>query len=458
LRTMSDDIQLQGTVPHRIIEELMQLAVPDNAQVAQEMVRDFFLQRGYQCQREFRLPSFTAHGTKHQRPGRIDLLVSDPQGRHPDIAIEIDRRRPRARSIQKLLRLNGVIRMILLRGSTPSTEPPEGIHYILGLRTLSPNSISEPAVASQHASSSWAAQHQQNRLYETYQQRIRRTYSRAYDRWTPEDEERLERLAHEGKTHREIGLLLGRRPDAVRSRLDKIAARREAAHRAEAMAGGSPNQTTTITFDPQYIAPGSAAYPKQIAATLRKSPTITAIGNIDILKRNCLGLFCSRRVPDEIVHKANELSQALRSAGVPVVGGFHTPTEKECLRILLGGPQPLVACPPRSIERMRIPREWLTPIAEGRLLVISPFSSKHLVATHRLAEQRNRFVAALADTLLVAYADPGGGTERLCREALAWGKPVYTLRSPHNEHLVRLGATPTEPDHWRLWHKHPTLG
>jgi predicted Rossmann fold nucleotide-binding protein DprA/Smf involved in DNA uptake len=446
---MSDDIQLQVTVPHHIIEELMQLAVPDNAQVAQEMVRDFFLRRGYQCELEFHVSYYSNDGTRHQRHGRIDLLVREPQGRHADIAIEIDRRRPRARSIQKLLLLNGVIRMVLLRGGKPSSEPPGGIHYILGLPTLSPPSISEPAVASRHASSSWATQHQQNRLYETYQQRIRRTYSRAYDRWTPEEEERLERLAQEGKTHREIGLLLGRRPDAVRSRLDKITARRQAAHKPEATAGGLSSQTTTITLEPQYIAPGNDAYPKQIAATLRKSPTVNAIGNIDILKRNCLGLFCSRRVPDELVLKVSNLSEALRAAGIAVIGGFHTPTEKECLRTLLGGSQPVIACPPRSIERMRMPREWLTPIADGRLLVVSPFSNKHLVATNRLAEQRNRFVAAVADTLLVAYADPGGRTERLCREALAWGKPIYTLRSLHNDHLVRLGATPIEPDHWR---------
>jgi len=33
-----------------------------------------------------------------------------------------------------------------------------------------------------------------------------------------------------------------------------------------------------------------------------------------------------------------------------VISGFHTPAEKECLRILLRGAQPIIICPARSIE------------------------------------------------------------------------------------------------------------
>jgi predicted AAA+ superfamily ATPase len=39
---------------------------------------------------------------------------------------------------------------------------------------------------------------------------------------------------------------------------------------------------------------------------------------------------------------------ALREAGIPVIGGFHAPMEKECLDLLLRGTQPVVICPARS--------------------------------------------------------------------------------------------------------------
>ena len=55
---------------------------------------------------------------------------------------------------------------------------------------------------------------------------------------------------------------------------------------------------------------------------------------------------------------------------------------------------------------------------------------------------RNRFVGALADTVLIAHAQPGSKTEQLAQEVLAWGKPVYTLDNPANDGLLALGAQP----------------
>jgi hypothetical protein len=42
--------------------------------------------------------------------------------------------------------------------------------------------------------------------------------------------------------------------------------------------------------------------------------------------------------------------------------------------------------------------------------------------------------------LLVAYAEPGGSVEKLCRTVLSWGKPLLTLASAANAHLVAMGA------------------
>ena len=58
---------------------------------------------------------------------------------------------------------------------------------------------------------------------------------------------------------------------------------------------------------------------------------------------------------------------------------------------------------------------------------------------------RNRFVAALADTVLIAHAQPGSKTEQLAQEVVDWGKQVYTLDHPANEHLLVLGAKPLAP-------------
>jgi predicted Rossmann fold nucleotide-binding protein DprA/Smf involved in DNA uptake len=128
----------------------------------------------------------------------------------------------------------------------------------------------------------------------------------------------------------------------------------------------------------------------------------------------------------------------LRRAGVPTVGGFHSPVEREELTILLRGEQPIIVCPARSLARMRIPKEYRAPLEAGRMLLLSPFNEHVQRATVQTAQRRNRLVAALAKWVFVAYAAPGGKTEAFCKEVLAWGKPLYTFGE--NKSLIEMGA------------------
>ncbi|MDG5996712.1 MAG: hypothetical protein E3K33_07075 [Candidatus Brocadia sp.] len=77
----------------------------------------------------------------------------------------------------------------------------------------------------------------------------------------------------------------------------------------------------------------------------------------------------------------------MQQTGVAVVGGFHSPVERECLTVLLRGSQPVIICPARSIEGMRIPGTWRRPIDEGRLLILSPFDQKYRRITAVLGEK-----------------------------------------------------------------------
>jgi hypothetical protein len=175
-------------------------------------------------------------------------------------------------------------------------------------------------------------------------------------------------------------------------------------------------------------------------------PQIWAIGNLVILEKQLLGFFCSIKCPGEIILRTYDLARALRDANVPVIGGFHSPMEKECLTLLLRGMQPVIVCPARNLEKMRIPTEWKVPLTEGLLLILSPFAGKTRRATAGLAQKRNEFVAALADEVFVAYAAPGGRTEHFCRELLRKGKLLLTLESDENAGLLTLGARPVRPE------------
>ncbi|BBO83598.1 hypothetical protein DSCO28_41640 [Desulfosarcina ovata subsp. sediminis] len=62
-----------------------------------------------------------------------------------------------------------------------------------------------------------------------------------------------------------------------------------------------------------------------------------AIGNLDILDTNLLGVFCSIRCPGSIILNTYDCMRILRDSGVAVVSGFHAPIEKDGLDILLKG-------------------------------------------------------------------------------------------------------------------------
>jgi predicted Rossmann fold nucleotide-binding protein DprA/Smf involved in DNA uptake len=169
-------------------------------------------------------------------------------------------------------------------------------------------------------------------------------------------------------------------------------------------------------------------------------PRIWAIGDLDILKTPLLGFLCSTKCPGNVIVHTYDLARALRDTGVPVIGGFHSPMEKECLDLLLRGQQPIVICPARSIEQMRLGTAWRTPVDEGRLLVFSPFAAPSRRPTAGLAEQRNRLVAALADAVVIAHASPASKIDRLYAGIMASGKRVYTLDLPENARLMQHGV------------------
>jgi len=167
---------------------------------------------------------------------------------------------------------------------------------------------------------------------------------------------------------------------------------------------------------------------------------VWAIGDLQILEQPLLGFFCSTKCPGEIILRTYDFAIALREADVPIIGGFHTPMEKECLALLLRGTQPMVICPARSITQMRLPADWQRSVMANRLLLLSPFEAKHRRPTVELTEQRNRFVAALSAHTLIAHAAPKSKTEALCLELLRQNKQVFALGHPTNDHLFAAGT------------------
>lgn len=184
---------------------------------------------------------------------------------------------------------------------------------------------------------------------------------------------------------------------------------------------------------------------------------LSALGNVDLLTLPSIALFCSARCPGHAILATYDQAARWRDAGHCVISGFHSPVEKECLRILLRGTSPVIMCPARGmLSRIpTVPVDCRAAFDEGRLLLVSPFPDNVRRVTTETATIRNRFVAAMVTATVVAHAAPGSKMQSFCTDLLATGKPLYTFDHPSNTALIQAGARPITPETDWKYHRTP---
>ena len=174
------------------------------------------------------------------------------------------------------------------------------------------------------------------------------------------------------------------------------------------------------------LKPGHTDWPPSLQQRLGTAApaALPALGDTRLLAARKAALFCSARTPGDAILRAHDAAQRLRDEGVTVVSGFHSPIEQDCLRILLRGKQPIIICPARAIEAMRIPTECRAAFDAGRVLLLSPFIKLPTRATKESAIRRNEIVAALADDAYIAHIAAGGQTARIAGMLADWNVPI----------------------------------
>ena len=176
----------------------------------------------------------------------------------------------------------------------------------------------------------------------------------------------------------------------------------------------------------RFLARGRPPYPDMLQARLGVNApgTLTVIGPVALLAQRRTALFCSAHTPGDAILRARDAARRMRDEGVTVISGFHSPIEKECLRILLRGKQPIIVCPARAIQAMRIPTECRAAFDAGRVLFLSPFAKEPRRVTKESAARRNELVAALADKACIPHVSLGGQTALIAEMLTTWKVPL----------------------------------
>ena len=184
-------------------------------------------------------------------------------------------------------------------------------------------------------------------------------------------------------------------------------------------------------------------YPIQIDAYLGDvaPATVWVAGPRGVLRRPMLALLSSGRVPGSVLDRMVDAAQLLRRTGVTVVSGFHSPVERETLRVFLCSPHPIVVCWARGMP-VRVPAALRGRFSAGGVLFATQFPEGMRRATRESCLFRNRFAASLAGGVFVVHARPGSKTWKLVQVLACRGMPVYTVDMPENRSLLELGARP----------------
>ena len=139
------------------------------------------------------------------------------------------------------------------------------------------------------------------------------------------------------------------------------------------------------------------------------------LGNIELLKLPKTGFLCSRNIKPADVLKCYHWATEQRKSDNCVMSGFHSKIEKDVLHFLLKGKQPLILVLGRSLYK-KIPEEFIKPLEENRLLIVSVVYQTTNRQSVESAMIRNKYIIENADEVVFGSLDPNGMLNQLFTE------------------------------------------
>jgi len=79
--------------------------------------------------------------------------------------------------------------------------------------------------------------------------------------------------------------------------------------------------------------------------------SLNYVGNKQLLGNYKIAFLCSRKCPADIILKSYDWAIAQREKGICVISGFHSKIEKNVLRYLFKGNQPIILALARRLKK-----------------------------------------------------------------------------------------------------------
>ncbi len=147
-------------------------------------------------------------------------------------------------------------------------------------------------------------------------------------------------------------------------------------------------------------------------------------GNKELLRLHKTAFLCSRKIPASAVLKCYDWAIDRRNMGECVISGFHSTIEKDVLHYLLKGQQPIIVALARGLKD-KVDTNLRKAFDDGRLLIITPFTTEVKRVTQDTAKERNRLMIEMADVVTIGHLNENGSLRKLLDSTIH--KPITFL-------------------------------
>jgi len=184
---------------------------------------------------------------------------------------------------------------------------------------------------------------------------------------------------------------------------------------------------------------GHPGYPAGLAECEGAPPLLFAHGNVELPMRPSLALLSSNGESRVGLERTSNLAFACARAGVAVVAGHNRPSYRAAVsgakahgggRIIVLD-RGLLDAFQSDFNRDLFPsaRIWGYAFDRERSVVLSPYPlDAHFAGLRN--RRRDRLVSLLASAIVAVEIRGGGVMEGECRQARAWGTPVFVCAGP----------------------------
>jgi len=165
-------------------------------------------------------------------------------------------------------------------------------------------------------------------------------------------------------------------------------------------------------------------------------------GNIRLLDKPSLAIFCSRSIPMNLFLPALELLKLYMEKDATIVSGWHSNVEKKLLESRTpNSSSNIIIFLAKGIENYQLPDYLLDDYYNDKILVASFWENVSRISK-RNSEIRNKAIIEKSDKILFIYIEENGNLEKLFDLSIKQNKKVFMLDHSSNEKWFKKGASP----------------